>query len=205
MKSKVFAVMGLFLLFVCSAYAGSLTIPNTFVSDTPALAQEVNENFTEIATQVNDNDVRVSTVTGTLFYSVSSLAFFPGQNIAVSKFPPTGYVFPANGTSTAYAPVTLPDGATVNELHMYYVKNDGFEFGPVFDLKFVINELGTNSISNAFRVTATGASPNIKLASDTTDSFIVDNSRYSYYLHASGGYTTLGDHILQGVVIGYSL
>jgi hypothetical protein len=36
--------------------ASSLTIPNTFVSGTPALAEEINANFGAVKTAVNDND-----------------------------------------------------------------------------------------------------------------------------------------------------
>ena len=42
------------------ALAGDLTIPNTFVADTPAKASEVNDNFSAAQTAVNDNNVRIS-------------------------------------------------------------------------------------------------------------------------------------------------
>jgi len=44
---------------VTRAFAGSVTIPHTFVADTPALAEEVNANFAAVATQINDNDARI--------------------------------------------------------------------------------------------------------------------------------------------------
>lgn len=42
--------------------ASSVTIPNTFTSGTPALASEVNGNFTAVETAVNDNDSRITTL-----------------------------------------------------------------------------------------------------------------------------------------------
>jgi hypothetical protein len=43
--------------------ASSVTIPNTFESGTPAVASDVNDNFTAVADAVNDNDSRVTTNT----------------------------------------------------------------------------------------------------------------------------------------------
>jgi hypothetical protein len=42
-----------------SAHAGEVTIPNTFTSGTPAVAAEVNANFTAVKTAVDDNDTRI--------------------------------------------------------------------------------------------------------------------------------------------------
>ncbi len=50
------------LIFIAhTAFAGNLDVPNTFVSGTTAQASEVNDNFTEVETEVNDNDSRIST------------------------------------------------------------------------------------------------------------------------------------------------
>ncbi|NOX76419.1 MAG: hypothetical protein GXP17_07370 [Gammaproteobacteria bacterium] len=46
-----------------SAWAGSVTIPNTFTANTAAVADEVNDNFTAIKTAVDDNDARTTTNT----------------------------------------------------------------------------------------------------------------------------------------------
>ena len=43
------------------AWAGSLTVPNTFVTGTPAVAGQVNANFTAAETAVTDNDARITT------------------------------------------------------------------------------------------------------------------------------------------------
>lgn len=53
-------VVPLALLGLAAVYAGSVSTPNTFVSGTPALAAEVNANFTAHATEINDNDSRIA-------------------------------------------------------------------------------------------------------------------------------------------------
>jgi hypothetical protein len=42
------------------ATAAPVTIPNTFTSDTPAVAAEVNANFTAVKTAVDDNNARIT-------------------------------------------------------------------------------------------------------------------------------------------------
>ena len=44
------------------ALAGPVTTPNTFTSGSPAVAAEVNDNFSAFEAAVNDNDTRVSTL-----------------------------------------------------------------------------------------------------------------------------------------------
>jgi len=50
------------MLMVPAVWAGSVTIPNTFTSGTPAVAAEVNQNFDAVATAVNDNNGRVTNI-----------------------------------------------------------------------------------------------------------------------------------------------
>lgn len=47
-------------LVLSTAFAGEVTIPNTFTAGAPAVAAEVNENFTAVKTAVDDNDSRVA-------------------------------------------------------------------------------------------------------------------------------------------------
>jgi hypothetical protein len=44
------------------AFAGELAVPNVFSAGDPAVAAEVNENFSATAAAVNDNDARVETL-----------------------------------------------------------------------------------------------------------------------------------------------
>jgi len=62
MKNKIlFAGVTVFSMVAAPAvWAGSLTIPNTFTSGTPAKAAEVNANFSAVKTEVDDNDSRIT-------------------------------------------------------------------------------------------------------------------------------------------------
>lgn len=51
------------LLISSNAWAGTLTVPNTFTAGTPAVAAQVNANFTAAKTAVDDNDARITTNT----------------------------------------------------------------------------------------------------------------------------------------------
>jgi hypothetical protein len=50
------------LLIPIAAYAGSISIPNTFTNGTTADADEVNENFDALAVESNDQDSRLTTL-----------------------------------------------------------------------------------------------------------------------------------------------
>ncbi len=70
-------------VFVCSlmaaiaptpAPAGDLTIPNTFQPGTPAVAAEVNDNFTAVETEVDDNDSRIAALEAALAAQASAIS-----------------------------------------------------------------------------------------------------------------------------------
>ncbi|NNF97891.1 MAG: hypothetical protein HKM93_00790 [Desulfobacteraceae bacterium] len=56
----------LLLTMATAAGAGDVAIPNTFESNTPAMAAEVNENFTAMETALNDNDRRIAAIEAAL-------------------------------------------------------------------------------------------------------------------------------------------
>ena len=60
MKNLCVIIIG--VLSPC-AFAGDLTIPNSFSSGTTAVAADVNANFAAVETAVDDNDVRIATNT----------------------------------------------------------------------------------------------------------------------------------------------
>ena len=61
MNYKTFIFIGL-LLGSVQAWAGSVSIPNTFINGTTASADEVNANFDAVETAVNDNDTRIGNI-----------------------------------------------------------------------------------------------------------------------------------------------
>jgi len=60
------AVLLLATLNCHPAHAGSVTVPNTFTADTPAVASQVNGNFSAVKTAVDDNDSRIAALETTV-------------------------------------------------------------------------------------------------------------------------------------------
>ena len=58
MNKKIFILLAISLVGT-QAWAGSVTVPNTFVDGTTASASEVNTNFNELTSAVNDNHNRL--------------------------------------------------------------------------------------------------------------------------------------------------
>jgi len=55
-------------LFIASqAMAGEVTLPNTFSANTPAVADEVNANFTAVKTAVDNNNARLNVLEAATF------------------------------------------------------------------------------------------------------------------------------------------
>lgn len=59
MKVNITSVTLLSALLSGAATAGNVTIPNTFTSNTKAVASEVNDNFTAVKTAVDDNQTQI--------------------------------------------------------------------------------------------------------------------------------------------------
>jgi len=57
-----------------SALASDLTVPNEFVSGTPAVAADVNANFDAIEAAVDDNDTRITTNTADIATNTADIA-----------------------------------------------------------------------------------------------------------------------------------
>lgn len=61
------------LLIATNGFASEVSITNTFSSGTPAKADEVNQNFTDIKTAVDDNNSRISANTATTTSNASQI------------------------------------------------------------------------------------------------------------------------------------
>lgn len=72
------------LLFGPAAYAGSLTIPHTFTAGTPAVASQVNANFSATRLAVNDNDARITALESQVAALQSQLAGLQTQLAAIN-------------------------------------------------------------------------------------------------------------------------
>ena len=86
MKVQVTSVTILSALLSGVATAGNLTIPNTFTSNTKAVASEVNANFTAVQTAVDDNQAQINAlaVTGN---AVGDMQYWDGSQWVVLDAP----------------------------------------------------------------------------------------------------------------------
>ena len=57
--NKILLVLG--ITFIYNIQAADLTIPNTFTAGTPAVAADVNANFTAVESAVDDNNTNITT------------------------------------------------------------------------------------------------------------------------------------------------
>lgn len=91
--------MGLLLLSITMTQAGDVVGLKTFVSGTPALASEVNDNFNAVKNAVDDNQSRVSTLEGV--DAAARIAALEAQLSAVVACPvntPTRFTDLGDGT-----------------------------------------------------------------------------------------------------------
>ncbi len=61
--------------------AGPVTIPNNFSADTPAVAAEVNANFSVVKTAVDDNDSRIAALEASITSLQNSLAAIQNNSV----------------------------------------------------------------------------------------------------------------------------
>jgi len=62
MKLKNLLIVALPLIAHNYVFADQITLPNSFTSGTKAVAEEVNENFSTLALESNDQDLRITSV-----------------------------------------------------------------------------------------------------------------------------------------------
>jgi len=75
MKKTHFITMAAAAMLISSgAWAGALTIPNTFTAGTPAVAAQVNANFAAAKTAVDDNNTRITANAATAATNATNIA-----------------------------------------------------------------------------------------------------------------------------------
>jgi len=134
-----------------NALAGPLTIPNSFTPNTPALAEEVNANFDEVATEVTDNyDLIRASEAGPIY--LPAAAFRP-KNSAHDYELLSGRSLVekvgSSGTFAFVAPVIIPAGRLITEISAGVVDSssqDFFEIGLLW-LDFDGSVLATTTLS----------------------------------------------------------
>lgn len=122
MKRLNFILLSLFTPFL---NASSVNIPNNFTAGTPARAAEVNENFSAIESAINDNDVRITANENAInSLNASKQYLYPVNVYSVNtagypnlRMNSSGMYNTTDLTDIVAAPVVLPDGATITDMH----------------------------------------------------------------------------------------
>lgn len=217
-------------LYAHSAFTGPVTIPNTFESGEPALAAEVNGNFSAIETAIDDNDARITTNTDSIddvdsrlgtvetgFVSMSPSAFKPdgGAGCTWRVFATESYGAFATGSDTncdLVANVNLPHYANITELSCYFWDTsitDSIDAARLYRTNLTEAEPTPSTI---YATTGTMFSNDtiVRKFSDSITSVVgadvVDNSTYTYHLHIifSEGTDTADQTLrLYGCTVGY--
>jgi hypothetical protein len=128
----------LLIMLWCSATlnAAELDIPHTFQDSTPALATEVNANFTAVKTAVDENTAAVNALTLNASVTYAAVGFSPGKaDLTVSggltisldteyEKDPDGFTRSLQGgTKVFYSAVTLPSGVVLTGLAAHVLLN----------------------------------------------------------------------------------
>jgi len=118
--------LGLFinLIGLMQALAGEVTLPHTFLADTTANANHVNENFLEIKTAVDDNFSLIDKYSSG-YVSVSSFGFAPADDTTTSSgnLPTNNFRAITGGTLKMAAPINLVHGTELTELSVSFFSN----------------------------------------------------------------------------------
>jgi hypothetical protein len=94
MKTRIrsFVIVSIILPFIASpAVAGSVNILNIFTTGTPAVADEVNQNFDAVKTAVDDNDTHITTNNDKIA-SAHGTSYGFGEWIILDSTTPAGWV-----------------------------------------------------------------------------------------------------------------
>ncbi len=183
-------LLGMSLIgFVGQATAGSVTIPNSFSSGTPAVAAEVNDNFSAVKTAVDDNDSRLTAIeSGAVSVNLTGLIDDDDDDTCRLRRSPSGYSYYNTGSGAncaAYMPVTLPHGRTLLTMRCTVFDNDGVALNNIDRVDLRRSSLVTVSVGNVFSTPGSVDSATMQQLVDnspTAGMAVVDNTAYNYFI-----------------------
>ncbi len=197
----------LLLITNCIAYASTVTIPNTFIANTPAVAADVNENFSAVKTSVDDNDNDIATLlaavsqlqadlTAANLNILSLTSQLSSQNIRISNIESNTVLeldgFLSHEVKDGY------DSAIFSSVNLHVLNGDG-NLAPVNGVGNVI--IGYNSSTTTFNNFCSDPSYNNQVNCESNGAIWGSNQRLgSHNLIMGGGnsYTSKGS-IVTGV------
>lgn len=172
-----------FVLLTGPAWAGSVTIPNTFTSGTKAMAADVNANFSAVKSAVDDNDTRISTNTNKINSNTSAISNgIAGANFTGMSTSAVSIASTSNG-GTIVLPITLSvpsSGVVIVNASGYFIFNSG-------------QAVGRCSVTTGIYVDSSNASSLVIAEGDnattSTSGWIPFSSSMGFNVSGSGTYT----------------
>ncbi len=197
--------------FLNTAVASSVTIPNTFTSGTPAVAAEVNGNFTAIKNGVDDNNNRIKAIeTSVISVNLTGLVDAGSYgSCKLIRFADGGVGYtPTSGTNCiAYMSVNLPQGRTLLTMSCSVYDQDGGTANHRVDsIDLKRTSLSTGTAENVFKGPPSNGWVTVqKLVASVPQSGtqLVDNMNYSYFIRADMDAPVSGDIVAYGCRITY--
>lgn len=200
--------------------ASEVEIPNTFVSGTPARAGEVNANFTAVETAVNDNHTKITAneaalATNSSAISSNTAAIATNSNAIDAINEIRSYMYPINVASVntagypnlrmnssgmynttdltdiVHAPITLPQGASVTDMHCLVRDNHNtanFSGGAILLMRVSMEEGSSPGIYEEIvniDLTTSGSLNGLRRLNDedgVIENSVIDNNQYMYYV-----------------------
>jgi hypothetical protein len=144
------------------AFGGTVSTPNTFVAGTPAVAAEVNANFSAHQAAINDNDARIAALEALLpvVQAESSLRIVRGSiNADGTIFGGEGFTVSAGdpGIYTIFFDTPFADVPTIVLSHFVdvgWTANNGYSEAGEFDV-IMVDPMGNDADGN-FEFVAVG-------------------------------------------------
>lgn len=166
MKTFLNLIIGssLILVLSTSAFAGALGTLNSFTSGTPAVAADVNDNFTAVKTEVNDNNTRITTNKSEIDTNASDIL------INANAMP--GVEFSSEGTCCSDVTVTSAEYQNV----ILNAPSSGFAIVSATADCQLVHVNTTDTLAQSIRI-----------ALSTTSANTITSSRMSFTLPGSAG------------------
>ena len=174
---------GLLLLLVLgpsAAFAGPFTVPNSFTNGQLADANEVNENFDAVKTEVDDNDARITTLLGQSCPAGEVVSGIDaGGSLVCTPAPPVDPTCPAGTNSRTPAQV-------LQDLHAAIAALDWVAFGCTYDLNaLTINDAGVDLGRADIVAFETAKTAFFGVGPTVTSEIITDNLARELYTQAN--------------------
>lgn len=185
--------------------AHSVNTPHVFVSGTPALASEMNDNFTEIENAVGDNDARIVKLSTDGRVAVHANGFHVPDNQVGCTEDNSNYLFFSAGTTcNAYASISLPSNTVITGFACTVLDKD-FNPGAEVSIALYRTDSQTGASEILFDTTPSLNDTNVQQINDNSSALTaVSNALYFYKLDAFFGAVNGGSNVrLYGCSVGY--